>query len=156
MVETKGFARLRAGPVAALTCHRHVIHSRSPSNPFDTKRKAHPDGWTFFLVETKGFEPSTSRMRTERSPASFTNSRNNRKDVQALKPLETQTKPKFCVYVLYIDRGEGSVTRQIIRRFFHKIPSMRTTRQPPQLRRTNSMRTAWTPSLATPIKKHSK
>ena len=35
MVETKGFARLRAGRVAALACPRHAIHSRSlriPSN----------------------------------------------------------------------------------------------------------------------------
>ena len=28
-METKGLARLRAGRVAALTCRRHVIHSRS-------------------------------------------------------------------------------------------------------------------------------
>ena len=29
-----GFARLRTGHLAALTCHRHVIHYRSASNPF--------------------------------------------------------------------------------------------------------------------------
>ena len=46
------------------------------SNFFDSK-SSNKD----FLVETKGFEPSTSRMRTERSPGSFTNSRMNRKDV---------------------------------------------------------------------------
>ena len=28
-----GFARLRTGHLAALTCHRHVIHFRSASNP---------------------------------------------------------------------------------------------------------------------------
>ena len=33
------------------------------------------------LLETKGFEPSTSRMRTERSPGSFTDSRKNRTNV---------------------------------------------------------------------------
>ena len=32
-----------------------------------TKRKTTPKGW--FLVDLKGFEPSTSRMRTERSPS---------------------------------------------------------------------------------------
>ena len=44
-----GFARLRAGQLAALTCRRHVIHSRSASNPrftkAHTKHKPHPDGW---------------------------------------------------------------------------------------------------------------
>ena len=33
MAGAGGFARLRTGPVAALTCHRHVIHYCSPSNP---------------------------------------------------------------------------------------------------------------------------
>ena len=32
-VEEDGFARLRAGRSAALACHRHAIHYRSPSNP---------------------------------------------------------------------------------------------------------------------------
>ena len=34
MVGEGGFARLRTGHLAALTCHRHVIHYRLASNPF--------------------------------------------------------------------------------------------------------------------------
>ena len=56
-----GFARLRAGHLAALTCRRHVIHSRSASNPrftkAHTKHKTHPDGWVLCLVGEGGFEP---------------------------------------------------------------------------------------------------
>jgi len=33
LVGEGGFARLRAGRSAALACHRHAIHCRSPSNP---------------------------------------------------------------------------------------------------------------------------
>ncbi len=33
LVEEDGFAFLRKSRSAALTCHRHVIHYRSPSNP---------------------------------------------------------------------------------------------------------------------------
>ena len=60
-MEEGGFARLRAGHLAALTCRRHVIHSRSASNPrftkAHTKHKTHPDGWVLCLVGEGGFEP---------------------------------------------------------------------------------------------------
>ena len=41
LVEEGGFARLRAGRSAALTRHRRVIHSRSPSNPSAQKKPSH-------------------------------------------------------------------------------------------------------------------
>jgi len=54
LVGEGGFARLRAGRSAALACHRHAIHYRSPSNPpfpnTDTKAKTPSDfGWCFCL-----------------------------------------------------------------------------------------------------------
>ncbi len=56
-----GFARLRAGHLAALRRPRRVIHSRSASNPSftktHTKQKHHPKGWCFCLVGEGGFEP---------------------------------------------------------------------------------------------------
>ena len=64
MVESGGLARLRAGQVAALTCPRHVIHSRSPrvrAGVF-TKQKRRPFRRRFCLVESGGLEPSTFRV----------------------------------------------------------------------------------------------
>ncbi len=53
MVETEGFARLRAGPVGGKTCHRHVFLHASPSNPESdcTKNRGHPFGWPLFLTK---------------------------------------------------------------------------------------------------------
>ena len=48
MAESKGFDLLcGAGQVAALTCPRHVIHSRSRSNPSEllSRTGTHPFGW---------------------------------------------------------------------------------------------------------------
>ena len=49
LVESGGLARFRAGRVAALTCHRQVIHYRSHRvRARAGQKKSHPDGWLFF------------------------------------------------------------------------------------------------------------
>ena len=70
-----GFARLRAGRSAALACHRHAIHYRSPSNPpfrnTYTKAKTPSEiGWCFCLVGEGGFEPPKS-VTTDLQSAPF-------------------------------------------------------------------------------------
>ena len=46
------------------------IHFRRASElPTDTKKKDTTCVVSFFLVDLNGIEPSTSRMRTERSPS---------------------------------------------------------------------------------------
>ena len=64
VVESGGLARLRAGRVAALTCHRHVIHSRSLRVRLghDQTQKTAPKGGLLCLVESGGLEPSTFRV----------------------------------------------------------------------------------------------
>jgi len=54
LVERNGLACLRAGPLAALTRPRRVIHSRSASSPFDCKKTA-PQKWSclFLACATK-------------------------------------------------------------------------------------------------------
>ena len=60
LVGEDGFARLRTGRVAALTCHRHVIHSRSlriHAVSYQNKKDILTDVF-FVLVGEDGFEPS--------------------------------------------------------------------------------------------------
>ena len=48
MVEMRGFARLRAGPVAALTRPRRIIHHRSLRiPPLKQKKTRHKPGFSF-------------------------------------------------------------------------------------------------------------
>ena len=61
----QGFARLRAGRVAALTCHRHVIHYRSLRIPASVISKIFPLPLAggIFLVLQQGFEPWTPALK---------------------------------------------------------------------------------------------
>ena len=64
MAAIGGLARLRAGRAAALTCHRHVIHSRSlrvRTGAFP-KTTGRLNGGLLLLVESGGLEPSTFRV----------------------------------------------------------------------------------------------
>ena len=73
LVEEDGFAFLRKSRSAALTCHRHVIHYRSPSNPSHFLRKTKKqlrNAIAFLLVEEDGFEPSKS-VTTDLQSAPF-------------------------------------------------------------------------------------
>ena len=55
--------------------YMHIVNLKGFSSrlrnvpPAKVKKKGHPKGGLSFLVDLKGFEPSTSRMRTERSPS---------------------------------------------------------------------------------------
>ena len=62
MAEGKGFdLNCDSGLGSALTCHRHVIHSLTRSNPNKTIEKEKKAFLTerllLFLAEGKGFEP---------------------------------------------------------------------------------------------------
>ncbi len=65
LVLQQGFARLRAGRVAALTCHWHVIHYRSHRIPAYTISKIFPLPLAggIFLVLQQGFEPWTPALK---------------------------------------------------------------------------------------------
>ena len=56
------FSRLHAArSVAALTCHRHVIHFRAPSSPSDISHEKSKDDFLVilaFLVRVTGLEPA--------------------------------------------------------------------------------------------------
>ena len=52
MVLQRGLARLRAGPVAALTVPRTVIHCRSPRVPYGNKK--YPQERVFFVGAPAG------------------------------------------------------------------------------------------------------
>ena len=72
LIELDGFAFLRKSRLAALTCHRHVIHYRSPSNPSVLHHKKIPvlSYEDFFVVGEDGFEPSKS-VTTDLQSAPF-------------------------------------------------------------------------------------
>ena len=59
MVDLKGIDLCcGTGRVAALTCPRHVIHSRSRSIPWEICKTKSTQTGTFVLVDLKGIEPS--------------------------------------------------------------------------------------------------
>ena len=59
MVDLKGIDLCcGTGRVAALTCPRHVIHSRSRSIPWRYAKQKVPRRVLFVLVDLKGIEPS--------------------------------------------------------------------------------------------------
>ncbi len=53
-------------------------------------KKAKSHDLAFFLVDPKGFEPSTSRMRTERSP-----------EADILHPYNEETFEKHTIFIKY-------------------------------------------------------
>ena len=67
-VRFRGFARLRAVPVAGKTCPRHVFLHRSPRIPFRFfQTKAAACSGCFRLAPTRGFEPPTYRLGEKES-----------------------------------------------------------------------------------------
>ena len=102
-VRLKGFdLRCGGGRVTALTCPRHVIHSRSRSNPSDQwqnpdvpparhslplpfeslgsmAKPRHPKRDTEVLVRVKGFEPPASWSQTTRATNCATPGRRQKK-----------------------------------------------------------------------------
>ena len=90
-------ARLQAG-----TLNRSP--RRKTSHPPAIKNPGTADAVPGFLVETEGFEPLTSRMRTERSPKWNTHSHIKLKGYNNMKTLEYQRKLTYsrCVSFIYV------------------------------------------------------
>ena len=63
--------RCGGGRVAALTCSRRVIHSRSRSTPSRIKTTAHPKGEPLFLERMMGVEPTLPAWEAEVLPMNY-------------------------------------------------------------------------------------
>ena len=120
-----GFARLRAGRSAALACHRHAIHYRSPSNPPsecpDQSKNTIRNRMVSCLVGEGGFEPPKA-MLTDLQSAPFGHSGIPPYSVVLLRKVgagrRTRT-PDLLItnQLLYqLSYTSGSTARLIIRR----------------------------------------